>query len=339
MGLLALKGQRRARVRVKSEVKRFLLFSCFLLFFSRSFVVVDVSSCVQECILQRSVKECPITSLMTLESEWKSLQRYERHLLSVKSRSIGMNRSNRSANRYTDVIPYDDSIVTLSSGEYINASWIEHENVMSGPSTGWIATQGPLRNTMRQFHQLWRDRFREDLCEVVNIIMLTEVAEDGREKCYPYVEELSSVVGVAERKHVLGDNDNVVEVREYDLGDGKILRHVWVRHWPDFGIPQKERELELELELEHEHRIDNNVIAIEYLSNVDVRKRVCNIVHCSAGVGRSGTFISLAWSYEGRDNIYESVRLMRERRPMMVQRFEQYMYLNIEVKRIKCGLL
>ena len=278
---------------------------------------------------------------MTLESEWKSLQRYERHLLSVKSRSIGMNRSNRSANRYTDVIPYDDSIVTLSSGEYINASWIEHENVMSGSSTGWIATQGPLRNTMRQFHQLWRDRFREDLCEVVNIIMLTEVTEDGREKCYPYVEELSNVVGVAERKHVLGDsdNDNVVEVREYDLGDGKILRHVWVRHWPDFGIPQKGRELELELELEHEHRIDNNVIAIEYLSNVDVGKKVCNIVHCSAGVGRSGTFISLAWSYYGRDDIYESVRLMRERRPMMVQRFEQYMYLNIEVKRIKCGLL
>jgi protein tyrosine phosphatase len=304
------------------------LFSCSLVLFSRSFIVVDVSGCTQECILQGSVKECLVSSLMTLESEWKSLQRYERHLLSVKSRSIGMNRSNRSANRYTDVIPYDDSIVKLSTGEYINASWIEHESATSGSRSGskpdWIATQGPLR----------KDRFREDLCEVVNIIMLTEVAEDGREKCYPYVEELSNVVGVAERKHVLGDSDNVVEVREYDLGDGKILRHVWVRHWPDFGIPQKEKGRELELKFD-----DNNVIAVKYLSDVDVGKRVCNIVHCSAGVGRSGTFLSLAWSYDGRDDIYESVRLMRERRPMMVQRFEQYMYLNTEVKRIKSGLL
>lgn len=253
-----------------------------------------------------------------ISKEFKHLH----HIDFLNFQNFAKDKSHRSQNRYSDILPYLHSIVKLKPSKFTEDGYINANYIALPGQTRYIATQGPLERTVGQF---WQLNFEQLLkFDHVNVIMLTELYEDGREKCFDYIADI--VDDVAKVGHELGfdrvvynglkvERNGGVEIREFSIGD-KTLTHYWIRKWPDFGIPSVEN--------------DNNLFVIEQIGDED---EVCNVVHCSAGVGRSGTFISLDWLYKNQsENIYETVLKCKNSRFMMVQRIDQYKYLYKAVK-------
>ena len=183
-----------------------------------------------------------------------------------------------------------------------------------------------------------------ETAHVAVIVMLTQTAEAGREKCFQYFP-LGEEPGVF-RIEVTGDEEDSPEgkvqlvetvyheaarstVRKLVMTVGEEKKQVWhllFSGWPDFDVPEGE----------------DRVALLELLALSASKNEVAStprIVHCSAGVGRSGTFIALdfllaklktgavAEAKEGEDMIYDLVNRLREQRMTMVQSDVQYYFL------------
>ncbi|VDN50682.1 unnamed protein product [Dracunculus medinensis] len=226
-------------------------------------------------------------------------------------------------NRYRDVYPYDETRVRINapSGDYINASFVNMEIPTSGIVNRYIAAQGPLANTSDDFwYMIW-----DHLC--TTIIMLTTTVERGRIKCHQYWPSLYekqdygklTISNIQER-----ELPNCVS-REISIKD-KIVRftreerrvtHMQYTAWPDHGVPSDQKYF------------------IEFVD--EVRKiRVGSVdpivVHCSAGIGRTGVLILMetaACLVEANEPVYplEIVRVMRDQRAMLIQTAEQYKFV------------
>ncbi|KAF2815049.1 uncharacterized protein BDZ99DRAFT_189443 [Mytilinidion resinicola] len=249
-------------------------------------------------------------------------------------------------NRYANVDPYLNNRVKLQVPEghndYINASPIVLKSTVSGTETRFIATQGPKSDITAH---IWRMLWHETASPSV-IVMLTQTHESGREKCHPYyplsLEDptltlnqedefedgfLSTVTLVS----LTEDEATRATVRELEMRNGngevKTVWHLLFGGWPDFLVPEGEDRTAL-----------LNLLA---LSNEKNEHDAHNprTVHCSAGVGRSGTFIALDWLLqeldegslddlpEDRDPIAEVVDRLRQQRMMMVQGEAQFGFL------------
>ncbi|KAF2641211.1 hypothetical protein P280DRAFT_305323 [Massarina eburnea CBS 473.64] len=241
-------------------------------------------------------------------------------------------------NRYANVDPYQANRVKLDvpegQNDYINASPIELKSSQSGAVLKYIATQGPKNDTYSHF---WRMVWNETSDPAV-IVMLTQTHESGREKCYPYYPpspahpdlklnaedeyedgfihdlRLASLEEHAESRAQFRD----LEMSDAEGSKTKKISHLLFGAWPDFSVPEgPDREALLRL-------IDISREKTGDLANP-------RIVHCSAGVGRSGTFIALDWLLqelsEGsldnvpdeKDPVISVVEKLREQRMMMVQ--------------------
>ncbi|AWU73443.1 uncharacterized protein C5L36_0A00550 [Pichia kudriavzevii] len=272
----------------------------------------------------------PMKPAGRLVEEYKALQRED----SLNWKRFPKVSGGRGKDRYSNVLPYAHSIVNLQNGEYINANWIRPggDSCHGGSSSDevedgvkYIATQGPLATTIGTFWSM----VEEQCCRYskVCVVMLTEVAENGQEKCFDYVDGIDESV-----RRIGGGFDKVfeergkVERRFYKgerMGENgcRELRHYWIREWPDFGVPNGEQDMVLKV--------------VKEIEGVE-----CVIVHCSAGVGRSGTFIGVDHCYRVRNgacgvpDTFDVVYNMRRCRVMMVQRMEQYEYLNKVIENI-----
>jgi protein-tyrosine phosphatase len=179
------------------------------------------------------------------------------------------------------------------------------------------------------------------------IVMLTQTHEAGREKCYPYFPQSPSNPDMRINEHdefedgfihnlhlasLSQDNDARTQVREIDMttDDGSESRKIWhllFAGWPDFSVPEGADRAAM-LKLVDISRSKNN----DNSSNP-------RIVHCSAGIGRSGTFIALDWLNqeleEGsldsppdtEDPIMKVVEKLRDQRAGMVQSKIQFLFL------------
>ncbi|KAL6707439.1 hypothetical protein ACN47E_004218 [Coniothyrium glycines] len=250
-------------------------------------------------------------------------------------------------NRYANVDPYQANRVHLEVPEgkfdYINASPIVLESTVSQTPLKYIATQGPRGDS---WSHIWRMIWKENHSPAV-IVMLTQTHETGREKCYPYYPqslETSDIRvneqdefedGLIHNLHLASlsqDNDARTEVREIDMtsDDGSESRKIWhllFAGWPDFSVPEgAERAAMLKLvDISREKNDDNATNP--------------RIVHCSAGIGRSGTFIALDWlnqeleegaldsTPDDDDPILKIVEKLRDQRAGMVQSKIQFLFL------------
>ncbi|XP_054638169.1 tyrosine-protein phosphatase non-receptor type 2-like isoform X1 [Dunckerocampus dactyliophorus] len=186
---------------------------------------------------------------------------------------------NRNLNRYRDVSPYDHSRVKLANSEndYINASLVMVEEVQRA----YILSQGPLRNTCGHFWlMIWEQSSKA-------VIMLNRIIEKGSEKCaqyWPTTEELHMSfpdTGFAVR--LLSEEDqSYFTIRLLELQNTKTeeRRHIYHFHytaWPDFGVPESPASF---LNFLFKVRKSGSLRA----------EHGPSVVHCSAGIGRSGTF-------------------------------------------------
>ncbi|KAM9855266.1 tyrosine-protein phosphatase non-receptor type 1 [Aulostomus maculatus] len=186
---------------------------------------------------------------------------------------------NKSRNRYRDVSPFDHSRISLqlSVNDYINASLITVEEAQRN----YILTQGPLPNTCGHFWEMiWEQRTR-------GVVMLNRVIEKGSVKCaqyWPHKEENDAVFEDTNFKLTLVSEDikSYYTVRQLELEnlstkETREILHFHYTTWPDFGVPESPASF------------------LNFLFKV--RESGCLssdqgpvVVHCSAGIGRSGTF-------------------------------------------------
>ncbi|XP_052549191.1 receptor-type tyrosine-protein phosphatase eta isoform X3 [Tympanuchus pallidicinctus] len=228
---------------------------------------------------------------------------------------------NRGKNRYNNVLPYDISRVKLSNpscatDDYINA------NYMPGYSSkkAFIAAQGPLPNTIEDF---WRMIWEKN---IYSIVMLTKCVEQARTKCEQYWPDKQSksygdVIVTMVSEVVLPE----WTIRDFNVENADTLESHTVRQfhftsWPDHGVPET-----TDLLINFRHLVH------EYSSQNPIDSPI--LVHCSAGVGRTGTFIAIdrliqQIEMENTVDVYGVVYDLRMHRPLMVQTEDQYVFLN-----------
>ena len=230
---------------------------------------------------------------------------------------------NGPKNKFIDTLPYDKSrVILMQEGDsiisnYINASYIPGLYVHHT----FIAAQGPKPTTVEDF---WRMIVEH---EVDNIVMVTNLYEAGSMKCERYFPTVHYTDETFGRYRVqYGDEDVYASyvIRQMAITDGTFTRQIRQFHftaWPDHDVPTT-----------FKHVLD--FVKIVKSSMLSFDKPI--LVHCSAGVGRTGTFITLFNLIEAiydqqPISIYRIVNEMREHRPQMVQTFRQYKFIYLAV--------
>ncbi|XP_034029762.1 tyrosine-protein phosphatase non-receptor type 2a isoform X2 [Thalassophryne amazonica] len=186
---------------------------------------------------------------------------------------------NRNLNRYRDVSPYDHSRIKLenSDNDYINASLVRVEEAQRA----YILSQGPLRNTCGHFWlMIWEQGSKA-------VIMLNRVIEKGSEKCAHYwptaEEQQMSFTDMGFVVRLLSEEDQsyytirVLELQNTKTGEMREIYQFHYTTWPDFGVPESPASF---LKFLFKVR-ESGSLEPEHGPSV---------VHCSAGIGRSGTF-------------------------------------------------
>ncbi|NXO63774.1 PTPRJ phosphatase, partial [Phainopepla nitens] len=228
---------------------------------------------------------------------------------------------NRGKNRYNNVLPYDISRVKLSNqisgtGDYINANYMPGYN----SKKAFIAAQGPLPNTIEDFWQMiWEKR-------IYSIVMLTKCVEQARTKCEQYWPDkqprsYGDIIVAMVSEVVLPEwtiRDFTVE--KSNTAESHTVRQFHFTSWPDHGVPETTDLLINFRHLVHQYNSQNPIDSP-------------TLVHCSAGVGRTGTFIAIdrliqQMEMESTVDVYGVVYDLRMHRPLMVQTEDQYVFLN-----------
>ncbi|XP_018304844.1 tyrosine-protein phosphatase 10D isoform X2 [Mycetomoellerius zeteki] len=226
---------------------------------------------------------------------------------------------NRPKNRFTNILPYDHSRFKLQpvddeeGSDYINANYVPGHN----SPREFIVTQGPLHSTRDDFWRMvWESNSRA-------IVMLTRCIEKGREKCDHYWPMDTLPVYYGDICVTILNETHYPDwsITEFMLcrGDVKrVIQHFHFTTWPDFGVPSPPQTLARFVRAFRERvRPDQRPI----------------VVHCSAGVGRSGTFITLDRILQQilvskYVDIFGIVWVMRKERVWMVQTEQQYICIH-----------
>ncbi|XP_014486933.1 PREDICTED: tyrosine-protein phosphatase 10D isoform X6 [Dinoponera quadriceps] len=226
---------------------------------------------------------------------------------------------NRPKNRFTNILPYDHSRFKLQpvddeeGSDYINANYVPGHN----SPREFIVTQGPLHSTRDDFWRMvWESNSRA-------IVMLTRCIEKGREKCDHYWPMDTLPVYYGDICVTILNETHYPDwsITEFMLcrGDVKrVIQHFHFTTWPDFGVPSPPQTLARFVRAFRERvRPDQRPI----------------VVHCSAGVGRSGTFITLDRILQQilvskYVDIFGIVWAMRKERVWMVQTEQQYICIH-----------
>ncbi|XP_018006646.1 receptor-type tyrosine-protein phosphatase H-like isoform X1 [Hyalella azteca] len=243
--------------------------------------------------------------------------------LNARSREAPKNeastRKNLSKNRYTNIVPFDDTRVKLYhewGTDYINASYVKD----AVGRVRFIASQGPKPGTVSDFWQMvWQEQVRI-------IVMLTNCFEGEKEKCCMYWPETRKPTIMADQYVMTFMNEDQgpdwTERRILLQNDPSPAREVVQLHftsWPDFNVPASEAAL-LRLISSVRARVGES----EPLAPI--------LVHCSAGVGRTGTFIAL-WNLQQQHqrgapiDIDATILKIREDRNLLVQSKQQYLFV------------
>ncbi|XP_076359400.1 protein tyrosine phosphatase Meg isoform X1 [Tachypleus tridentatus] len=228
---------------------------------------------------------------------------------------------NLGKNRYRDISPYDATRVVLKRGtvgDYINASHVNMEIPTSGIVNRYIATQGPLPNTIVDFWQMvWEQ-------QSTLIVMVTTLMERGRVKCHKYWPELYDTVEYGRLQVtclVEVESPSFVQ-REFTLihiesSEERHITHMQYTAWPDHGVPVDASDF-----LEFTVKVRQNRVGVVEST----------VVHCSAGIGRTGVLILMETAMcliEANEPIYplDIVRAMRDQRAMLIQTAGQYKFV------------
>ncbi|XP_067252491.1 tyrosine-protein phosphatase non-receptor type 4b isoform X2 [Chanodichthys erythropterus] len=226
---------------------------------------------------------------------------------------------NVSKNRYRDISPYDTTRVVLKgTDDYINANFINMEVPSKGEVKRYIACQGPLPGTCSDFWQMvWEQ-------SATLVVMLTTQVERGRVKCHQYWPNVSAsgTYGGFQVTCVSEEGSSAYLLRDLTLThlESKEERQICQMQylaWPDHGVPDDSSDF-------------LNFVSQVRSKRADTPEPV--VVHCSAGIGRTGVLITMETAMcliENGQSVYplDIVRAMRDQRAMMIQTPSQYRFV------------
>nr|XP_055061532.1 protein tyrosine phosphatase receptor type Db isoform X6 [Misgurnus anguillicaudatus] len=267
--------------------------------------------------IQKLSQTEPPEHISGMEQEFKRLANAKAHNSRFVSASLPCNKFK---NRLVNIMPYETTRVPLQpirgveGSDYVNGSFIDGYR----QQRAYIATQGPLAETVEDY---WRMLWEHNSTIVV---MLTKLREMGREKCHQYWPSDRS----ARYQYFVVDPMAEYNMPQYILrefkvtdardGQSRTVRQFQFTDWPEQGVPKSGEGF------------------IDFIGQVHKTKEQFGqdgpiTVHCSAGVGRTGVFITLSivlerMRYEGVVDIFQTVKMLRTQRPAMVQTEEQYQF-------------
>ncbi|XP_023685868.1 tyrosine-protein phosphatase non-receptor type 11b [Paramormyrops kingsleyae] len=269
--------------------------------------------------------------------EFEVLQQQECKLL--YPRKEGQRLENKIKNRYKNILPFDNTRVVLKEvdrdvpgSDYINANYIEskpEEGHCADEGKVYIATQGSLQNTVADF---WEMVYQENTHVIV---MTTKEMERGRNKCVRYWPDIDSTkefgkLSIRNTSECPAQDYILRELEITRLNTSEAPRYIWhyqYLSWPDHGVPNEPGGV------------------LSFLDQVNQTQNALTetgpiVVHCSAGIGRTGTIIVIdilidIINRQGLDcdiDIPKTIQMVRRQRSGMVQTEAQYKFIYMAVQ-------
>ncbi|KAI5964417.1 PTP1 [Candida theae] len=274
---------------------------------------------------------------------------------SIWSLTAAISRRNKDRNRYSNVMPWNETRVKLpvkneaTYSDYINASYIKLQIKGETLINRYIACQGPLETTRNHFWSMCFNESEKQGNDVVIIAMVTPLIEQGMTKCDKYWPELGDSwsfnrnnledgialedLTVKNVNETYDPNEDYL-LTEFELKSGiktKKVYHFYYYRWADAKVPPSTAPLA---------NLSRHIDEIKQATTESLENQPVPIIHCSAGVGRSGTFMVYDHLFRHRDKfraildtnrakdlVYKAVFQLRTQRMMMVQTVYQYQFL------------
>ncbi|KAK3096744.1 hypothetical protein FSP39_002853 [Pinctada imbricata] len=252
--------------------------------------------------------------------------------------TVSRAKYNLPKNRYADVLSLDQTRVKLPtvegdpSSDYINANFVD--GYMQ--KNAYISTQGPLPKTFGDF---WRMIW---YCQVMVVVMTTRTVERGRQKCGQYWPPEED--GEEQFDEFIVINTGMEQSQDYTItglflhntktGESRQVYHLQFTSWPDYGVPRTASAF-----LDFLFRVRScQVEATKSLGSSwqGHSNGPPMVVHCSAGIGRTGTFITIDISLQrlehiGNIDVSETVRRIRSQRAFSIQMPDQFVFCHFAI--------